>query len=224
MGFYNLNPDEIRKVQPPRGGDMLARDGSNITGVLRRMREQDFSVIQEYLALIVPKVRDVRASTIGGYDVLEFQEVAGSEHTWDFPAASMSDGTLRALGILVALFQSRDGEASRVPLIGIEEPELALHPAAVGVLLDSLREASASTQVIITSQSPELLHDDHIDAESILAVMAPDGVTEIGPVDDVGRSILHDHLFTAGELLRLDQLKPAGAAERRTDGSGEPAP
>ncbi len=85
----------------------------------------------------------------------------------------MSDGTLRAVGILVALFQYHGG-ASEVPLVGIEEPDAALHPGAAGVLLDALREASVRTQVVVTSHSPDLLDDPSIDAESILAVALVD--------------------------------------------------
>ena len=94
-------------------------------------------------------------------------------------------------------------------LVGIEEPEIALHPGAVAVLLDSLRDAAANrTQVIITTHSPELLDDKHLDVNSILAVKANDGNTAIAPVDEVGRSVLRDRLFTVGELLSLDQLQP----------------
>jgi len=121
----------------------------------------------------------------------------------------MSDGTLRVLGILVALFQSGGNGASlRVPLVGIEEPEVALHPGAAGVLLDSLRDASRSTQIIVTSHSPDLLDDERLDIESILAVVAEEGATTVGPLDEAGRSALHDRLYTAGELLRLNQLVP----------------
>ena len=33
MGFYNLNPDEIRELQPPDAGDLLRRDGGNLASV-----------------------------------------------------------------------------------------------------------------------------------------------------------------------------------------------
>jgi hypothetical protein len=46
-----------------------------------------------------------------------------------------------------------------------------------------------------------------------------DGATVIGQVDDTGRSVLRDRLFTAGELLRLDQLVPSDEAKARSDGS-----
>jgi predicted ATPase len=120
----------------------------------------------------------------------------------------MSDGTLRALGILVALLQSRNGDRSDVSLVAIEEPEVALHPAAAAVVLDALLEASRWTQVVVTSHSPDLLDDERLETDSILAVMAREGETLIAPLDEVGRKALREHLYTAGELLRLSQLVP----------------
>ena len=133
--------------------------------------------------------------------------------TWRFLANNMSDGTLRALGILVALFQERHDPKKRVLLVGVEEPEIALHPAAAGVLLDALRDAADNTQIIITSHSPDLLDDKDLDPESILAVEARDGITVIAGIDEAGKSAVRDRLYTtAGELLRLDQLQPDPAA------------
>ena len=216
MGFYNLNPDRIRDLQSPDPGDLLARDGSNITAVLAQLAAHDKPTkdrIEEYLGKVVPGLRGVDVEVIGPKETLEFrQRVAGSQYPWRFLASNMSDGTLRALGILVALFQSSNGRGPYVPLVGIEEPEVALHPAAVGALLDSLRDASRRTQVIVTSHSPDLLDDEDIDTGSILAVVAEDGTTKIGPLDEAGRSALREHLYTAGELLRLNQLSPDPAA------------
>jgi hypothetical protein len=62
--------------------------------------------------------------------------------------------------------------------------------------------------VLVTSHSPELLDDGDIPDESILAVVSEHGETRIGPLDATGRSVLRDHLYTPGELLRMDQLRP----------------
>jgi predicted ATPase len=124
----------------------------------------------------------------------------------------MSDGTLRALGVLVALFQS-GGERETMPLlVGLEEPETALHPAAAGVLVDSIRDAVSFRQVVVTSHSPDLLDNPSIADWEILAVVAGDGETRIGHLDEAGRSVLRDHLFTAGDLLRMNQLRPDPSA------------
>lgn len=221
MGFYSLNPDRIRDLQPPDAGELLFRDGGNLASVLAQLTSHSLDTkkrIEEYLSRVVSGVSGVDAKSIGPKETLEFrQAIVQSKSSWKFLASSMSDGTLRALGILVALFQSANGHAGQVPLVGIEEPELALHPAAAGVLLDALREGSESTQVLVTSHSPELLDDPKIPSESILAVVADQGLTRIGALDEVGASALRDRLYTPGELLRLNQLTPEPLALQPLD-------
>jgi hypothetical protein len=211
MGFYNPNPDSVRDLQLPDSGELLTRDGSNIASVLAQMEKQPGvkQRIEEYLSKVVPGIEGVDHEVLGPRETLMFrQKVVGAQHPWRFGAANMSDGTLRALAVLVALFQASNGLAARTPLVGIEEPETALHPAAAGVLRDGLRDASQSTQVIVTSHSPELLDDAKLPVEGILAVLSDQGETQIGPCDDVTRDALRERLFTAGELLRLNQLRP----------------
>ncbi len=213
MGFYNLNPDQIRDLQPPDAGEVLLRDGRNLAGVLNLLSNESPSAkaqVVELLSKVVPGVVDVAVRHVGKKETLEFrQKVGENESPWRFMAENMSDGTLRALGVLTALFQSSNGGTRRkVPLVGIEEPEVALHPGAAGVLRDGLKAASRHTQVLLTSHSPDLLDDKCISDEDILAVTNRHGDTLIGPVDPAGRSAIRDKLFTAGELLRLNQLAP----------------
>lgn len=221
MGFYNLNPDEIRDLQPPDAGDVLLRDGSNLASVLNLITAESPAAkakIVELLSKVVPGVVDVAARYIGKKETLEFrQKVGENEAPWRFLAENMSDGTLRALGVLIALFQSSNGAPrKKVPLVGIEEPEVALHPGAAGVLRDGLRAASRHTQILVTSHSPDLLDDKSISAENILAVSNKNGQTIIGPADEASRSSIRDNLFTAGELLRLNQLAPDVAEVQAT--------
>jgi predicted ATPase len=209
MGLYNFNLNKIRDFQDPDPADLLMRDGSNLTSILTQLPPAVKTDIEEYLALVVPDIREVDVKAFGSKQILAFRQKVGADrYPGRFLANNMSDGTLRALGILVALFQGGNEQQKRVSLVGIEEPELALHPAAAGVLLDALRDAAHRTQVIVTTHSPDLLEDKHIDVESILGVEADDGNTVIAPVDEVGRSVLRDQLFTVGELLRVDQLRP----------------
>ena len=211
-GFYSLNPQEIRELQPPDPGELLNRDGSNIASVLANLTARSPESkrrIQDYLGTVVPGITGVGRKMAGSRETLEFrQEVRGAKHPWKFEANNMSDGTLRALGILVAVFQGTGNGRAMPGLVGIEEPELALHPAAAGVLIDSLRDAAEHIQILVTSHSPDLLDDEDVPVDSILAVRAVHGESRIGPLDETGRSALRDKLFTAGELLRTDQLNP----------------
>ena len=214
MGFYNLSPDRMKALQTPDKGDLLARDGGNLASVLERMAKASPASkqrVEEYLARVVPGIEGVDPIRVGHMESVEFrQRVEGAKDAWRFPAINMSDGTLRALGVLVALFQ--EPSPRRVPLIGIEEPEVALHPAAAGVLLDGLRDGARHTQVIVTSHSPDLLDDPKLTNDNLLAVVAEDGRTLIAPLDEASRSALRDRLYTAGELLRLNQLQPSLAS------------
>jgi predicted ATPase len=210
MGFYNLNPKLIRELQKPQDGRLLRPAGENIASViahLERSSPQSFQIISEYLQKVAPMVREVKRIPVGPMESLQFrQDVAGAKHPWNFFAQSMSDGTLRALGVLTALFQGSSDYSPTV--VGIEEPETALHPAASAALREALQRASEQTQVLVTSHSPDLLDDSSLVADSLLAVEARAGETRIARLDESARAVMREKLFTAGELLRLNQLSP----------------
>lgn len=214
MGFYNASPVKIRELQAPDQGDLLDREGSNLASVLERLARTDPASkqrIAEYLVRVVPGIEGIESTRVGHMESIEFlQRVEGAKQPWRFPAINMSDGTLRALAVLTALFQHHAGGTAR--LVGIEEPESALHPAAAGVLLDCLMEGARERQVVITTHSPDLLDNDEITADQLLAVSAVGGRTTIGRIDDASRRALRDSLFRAGELLRLNQLEPAAGS------------
>jgi predicted ATPase len=211
MGFYNPNPEAIRALQKPDAGELLHRDGGNLASVVARLAAEHSEAadrVRAYLATIVPGVTQVERVALGPRETLEFrQEVAGAEHPWKFYAASMSDGTLRALGALVAVAQLT-GRAEPVHLVGIEEPETALHPAAAGALMDALREASSQTQILVTTHSPDLLDQIDLERDRLLVVVAEEGTTRIAPADSASLEAVRRHLYTPGELLRMDLLQP----------------
>ncbi|WP_223719947.1 AAA family ATPase [Pseudomonas aeruginosa] len=210
MGFYNLNPKVMRELQKPQEGRILKPVGENISsviGYLERTSPEQIKTIQEYLQTVVPMVHGVERKQVGPMETIEFrQDMAGAKHPWRFLAQNMSDGTLRALGVLTALFQTNRDYAPS--FVGIEEPETALHPAASAALREALTRAAEKTQIIVTSHSPDLLDDPTLDAESLLAVISDKGETHIAPLDEASTSAMRNHLFSAGELLRLNQLAP----------------
>lgn len=207
--IYNLNPREIAAMQKPDPGDILRRDGSNAASVLQRLPHATQKQVSLYLSRIAKGISDAESKTLGSQETIEFrQAVKSQKHPWRFLASSMSDGTLRAFGILLAVFQASATDKLTPLLIGLEEPEMALHPAAAGVLLSALREGARHCQILVTSHSPDLLDNPDIPIEALLAVDAQDGVTRIAPIDEAGKKALRDRLFTAGELLRQNQLAP----------------
>jgi predicted ATPase len=203
--FYNLVLERLRPPIPSSRERVLFGDGANLINVvhnLSRMHSAEFERITQYLQAIYPSLQAVESTEAGGHRVLQFRESKGI-----FNPLQMSDGTLRSLAVLVALFQRMAG-AENVSVVGLEEPETALHPAAAGVLFDAMREASASVQVIATTHSADLLDKKEIDTDAILSVELVDGTTRIGHLDHTGRQALRQELYTPGELMRMNYLRP----------------
>ena len=208
MGFYNLNPEAMKALQPPDAGELLAGDGRNIAGVVARLADEGRDGrLREFLQTVVPGVESVERVTLGPRETLRFRQSTGNDEVRRFYAQSMSDGTLRTVGLLVAVMQMTPGRRP-ASLIGIEEPETALHPAAAGVLVDALREATRTTQVIVTCHSPDLIDAIDVDREQLLVAQSNLGTSEIAPVDAASLDAVRQHLYSAGELLRMDQLAP----------------
>lgn len=74
-------------------------------------------------------------------------------------------------------------------------------------MLSALREGARSCQILVTSHSPDLLDNADIPTDALLAVDNHEGLTRIGPIDEAGRTLVRDKLFTPGELLRQNQLE-----------------
>jgi predicted ATPase len=230
MRFFNINPEKIRlEASSLRPESELGWDGQGAASTLQRLLRHNPEIkerIDEYLSSILPVPGGATVSTANtsilshgsymtaGNDApftgeprsLHFVLAVG-DTIRAFDPCNISDGTLRALGVLLALFQAIDRpENDPTPLVGIEEPEASLHPAAAGVLWDAMNEASHFTQVLATTHSVELLDRKDVGADSLLVVEMVGGESRIGSVDRAGQSIMRDRLATAGELLRQNQL------------------
>ena len=211
MCVYRLDPDAIRELHEPEQGPLRA-DGRNVASVLEAIKRQSPTTkerLDRYLQAVVPDVAAVDKLALGPWRTLAFRKVVddGTRHR-RFLARDMSDGTLRIVGLLAALLQGAGANASRQGLVCIEEPETALHPGVLEALWDMLADGAERTQVVATSQSADLLDDKQVPVDSIVAVASDEGGGRLGPVDEAGRSVMENGNFTAGELMRMEQLLP----------------
>jgi predicted ATPase len=207
MRVYAIEPSKLREMQEPDSGTSLKSDGGNVTSVLKEIERQsksDSQRISDILATIVPNTKRVAVMKHGKSLSLQFTQEWGEKKRLNFEGFSMSDGTLRAIGLLAAVFQRP------VPsLIAIEEPEATIHPGALESVLDLLHHASRQMQVVITTHSPELLDAKWITDRHLRIVEWIEGATRVAPVSNSTRKALHDHLMGAGELLRSNALEAA---------------
>lgn len=203
--FYAPVPDKIRQVQEPDQGETLQPDGGNSAAILREIRRRDaakYDRVRKYLAQIAPNVKEVDYAKAGPKETIAFYQDVGAASPWEFGAVSMSDGTLRVLGVLLAVFQM-----NTPTLTVIEEPEATVHPAALEVLLDLLLEGSELSQMIVTTHSPELLNHKSVDDDAIRVVHSDRGKTRIGPMSGGAKRVLAARLASPGEMLLQNELE-----------------
>jgi predicted ATPase len=214
MRFYELHTPVLRDVDqsPSRRSDvMLGERGSHLARVLSFLA-RDTPWAKETIDGYVSTMIDNAA----GLDGKEFAEADlaylvgrfledGREKEVD--RRSLSDGTLRLAGVLAALFQPQ-ALSGLIPFIGIEEPEISLHPPMLGALYDALVGASHNTQVMVTTQSADLLDNPAADPGHLLVVRDDGRGSTIGPIDATGRQLLAEGVLTLPELLRSGEMRP----------------
>jgi predicted ATPase len=209
MRFYDLDSAILRELdeQPPRGA-YLGPAGEHLGRVVGALADDALGKerFDAYLSALVPGALGLDERHEGRYSTVQARFRAGDGAGEEvFLRESLSEGTLRAAGTLAALLQPPSADRS---LVAIEEPETALHPAGVSALYEALDDAAAHTQVIVASQSSDLLDSEYASIDHIRAVANVDGVTRIGPVDAAGRAIVDKGLMSLAELHRSGQLRP----------------
>lgn len=209
MRFYSIVPNELRELQDPDPGNFLKRDGSNAAAVLKRIGEvsgqngEPYERVCRLLAKIVPGLQKAEYKAFAQKETIRFKRDVGLKDPWTFDALNMSDGTLRVLGILLAVFQP-----SKPAFMAIEEPEATVHPAVSEVLLDVLIEGSKKTQILFSTHSPDIIDNKALDESWIRAVESKKGATFVSPLSESNRKAIKEKLYTAGELLRVNELSP----------------
>ena len=127
----------------------LEEDFSNLGLFLNHLRRHPKAKIALLNALrdLYEGLTDFDVSVKGGTVQVFF-----TEGDYTISATRLSDGSLRYLCLLAILC-----DPEPPPLIGIEEPELGLHPDILPKLADLLIKASERTQLIVTTHSNVLV-------------------------------------------------------------------
>jgi len=129
--------------------DRLEEDFSNLGLFLNRLRRHPKAkgALLNALRDLYEGLTDFDVSVEGGTVQVFF-----TEGDYTIPATRLSDGTLRYLCLLAILC-----DPEPPPLIGVEEPELGLHPDILPKLADLLVKTSEHTQLIVTTHSDVLV-------------------------------------------------------------------
>lgn len=204
---YSIFPNTLRTPQKPSSDQQMSSSGDNLTSIfkmLTRSSRKDHvrsrRDIVEAMQKVMPQLENIRIQTLGGLMVPTFRVAEEDGRSHDFNVSQISDGTLRILGLLTALHQPY-----RPEVIAMEEPEQTVNPGIAGLIADTIREVGRTSQVLVTTHSPDLL-DRFEDPEIVLAVSLKKGVTTVGKISSHQRDAVRDRLFSLGELLSVEGL------------------
>ena len=117
-----------------------------------------------------------------------------------FGAHFTSDGSLRLFALVTLLNLPADMLADVVLL---DEPELGLHPAAIGLIAGMIKQRSVDRQIIVATQSPRFV--DSFDLDEIIVLDFCDGQTECRKLDPEEYRIWIEE-FAPGELWEKNLL------------------
>ncbi len=197
---YDLIPSAIVASSKIGQGTSLINDGTNAGDALKAIEDtQDHRWLVRHLAALTPGITDVRTEAMLGRRTLVFtQEQQGAHHGYD--ASQISQGTLRGLGILLALRQQPTPS-----LVLVDEVENSVHPSALGVLLDAAEASRDRTRIVFTTHSPELLDHPAATGERLRVVDWRDGTSRIHRLNAETRAAVSE-IETVGSMLRSNAL------------------
>lgn len=182
----------------------LATDARNLAAFLYRLKqteENSYHQIVRTIRLIAPYFDDfiLRPNPLKPDSIrLEWKDINSDV---PFTASQLSDGTLRFICLTTLLLQPR----SLMPeTILIDEPELGLHPYAISLLASLIKKVAVHNQVIISTQSVELL--DEFSANDVVVVNHRDDQSTFERLSEAELKTWLEEDYTLGDLWKRNIL------------------
>jgi predicted ATPase len=202
--FHDTSESSLMK-QPHAINDhaYFRPDARNLAAYLYYLQQQfpeDFKRIEKTIQLVAPFFGKfaLRPQT-SNPEMIELEWFEEGEDM-PFKAYHLSDGTLRFICLATLLVQPADQQAETII---IDEPELGLHPYAITVLAGLLKSASKEKQIIVSTQSVDLLSE--FSPEDVIVVDRNGNKSILSRLDS---STLQDWLeeYSLGELWKKNLL------------------
>lgn len=164
--FHDTSFDSRMKVSwDATDAGRLRGDGANLASVLLLLEREDkprLDLICRYIGLAVPQFDCFRIEEQYGKVLLRWK-MKGVDKTMG--AHQTSDGMLRFLALATLL----NLPPELLPdVLLLDDPDLGLHPAAITVIGNMIKVAAIDRQVILATQSPNLV--DNFDLDEIVVL------------------------------------------------------
>lgn len=180
LRLYRIDPIGAKEPnQSDRDPTELDPKGHNLASVLSRMENNAHAraTILNWMEMIVPGVEAIQTEQqqLDSKTALLFKEQGTRRR---FPAHMVSDGTIYALCLLVAVLDSASGHGVTL----IEEPERGLHPKAIREMIALIRDqASPVNPIWLTTHSETVVRE--LLLEELVLVDKKDGRTKMKRAD-----------------------------------------
>lgn len=156
----------LRQTCPIETSNYLQAYGNNLPSFLYFLREHhkdSYDRIVSYIRDVVPQFQNFYLEPVGNIISLRWTDNSATDYV--FNAHQFSDGSIRFIALATLLLQP---EETMPNVIILDEPELGLHPYAITQLAQMVKDAAIHSQVIIATQSKDLV--DHFDIENVSVV------------------------------------------------------
>ncbi len=144
----------------------LQSEANNLASFLYYLRNnfyESYQKIVSYIKMVMPQFGDFYLEPERGYISLNWTDNSANDYV--LSADQFSDGSIRFIALATLLLQP---EKTMPNVIVIDEPELGLHPYAIDLLIDLVKEASLHSQIILATQSTSLI--DGFDINNITII------------------------------------------------------
>lgn len=156
----------LRQASPADTPHYLQTKADNLAAFLRYLQTahpSSFRRIEEYVRFVVPSFRAFYLVPTNNFVSLKWYDNSGQDYV--LTADQLSDGSIRFIALATLLLQPKE---TMPRVIILDEPELGLHPMAIDNLAYLLEEASSKAQIIVSTQSKDLI--DHFPPNNVVVV------------------------------------------------------
>lgn len=153
----------------------LKSDGGNLSAFLFNLQEnfpKYYDRIVRHLNAVIPQFKNfVLKPSVSNSRYIGL-DWTGHDEDYIFGSHQISDGSIRFMCLSALLLQPKELMPS---VIIIDEPELGLHPSAIAKLSGMIKIASKYAQIILATQSPNLVDEFELDDIVIVERNSTDG-------------------------------------------------
>lgn len=193
----------VKQLHGINDNEYLRDDARNLAAFLYRLKnhhEAHYKRIIKAIQLVAPFFGDFHLRpTVDNKEKIQLEWTEAGQDI-PFTASALSDGTLRFICLATVLLQP---EEFMPAAILIDEPELGLHPFAVAVLSSLMKSTAEKHQLIVSTQSVELVNE--FDADDLIVVDKQGGASTFKRADSEN---LAEWLaeYSLGELWKKNLL------------------